>query len=192
MRVIAGRLKGIKLKMVPGNHVRPTSDRVKESIFQVLGPYFNGGTVLDLFAGSGQLGLEALSRGVDYVVFVDRSPKSIHTIKQNIALTKMESNTRVIKQDTLSACRILGKKALQFDYIFVDPPYHRDLLLPVLQEISTQQLLSSNGRVIVERENTNQIPIEIGRLKKEMERPYGSTSIDIYQAIFLGSKEESS
>lgn len=190
MRIIAGMKKGIKLKMVSGRHVRPTSDRVKESIFQILGPYFSGGIALDLFAGSGQLGLEALSRGMDYVMFVDKSAKSIQTIKQNIALTGMESKATVMKMDAFYACRFLAQKKQKIDYLFLDPPYHQKLILPVLQEISKQRLLSTTGRVIVELSHHETIPVKVGKLMRKMDRCYGSTSIAIYQESILGSKEE--
>lgn len=192
MRIIAGLKKGIKLKMVPGKHVRPTSDRVKESIFQVLGPYFSGGVALDLFAGSGQLGLEALSRGMDFVYFVDKSLKSIQTIKQNIALTQMEAKTKVLKMDAFSACRLLSRKGEKIDILFLDPPYHQQLILPILQEISKQRLLSPKGRVIAELSKHETIPEKVGTLIRKMNRGYGSTSIMIYQESILGSKEEQS
>ncbi len=190
MRIIAGIKKGLKLKMVPGNHVRPTSDRVKESMFQILGPYFSGGIALDLFAGSGQLGLEALSRGMDQVFFVDNSAKSIQTIRQNIALLGLESKANVLKMDAFYACRFLAKKKQTFDYLFLDPPYHQKLILPVLQAISEERLVSPMGRVIVELSNNETIPVKVGKLMKTMNRCYGSTSIVIYQESILGSKEE--
>lgn len=190
MRIIAGTKKGIKLKMVPGRHVRPTSSRVKESIFQILGPYFEGGMALDLFAGSGQIGLEGLSRGLDYVIFVDHSVKSIQTIRQNIRLAHMEAKASVIKMNALAACRLLGKKKQKMDYIFVDPPYGQKFLLPVLQEISNQHLLTSFGKVVVECANDETIPAEVGKLIREFQRSYGDTCIMIYQQSILGSKEE--
>src|SRR5690606_16561909 len=177
MRIIAGTKKGLKLRMVPGKHVRPTSNRLKEAIFQILGPYFAGGVALDLFAGSGQIGLEALSRGMDYVIFVDHSVKSIQTIRQNIALTQMEGKTQVIKMNALAACRFLAKKEQKMDYIFVDPPYSRKLILPVLQEISNKPLLSPTGRVIIETAIDEMIPKKVGKLVRIFERGYGRTGL---------------
>lgn len=190
MRIIAGRAKGIKLKMVPGNHVRPTSDRVKESIFQILGPYFQGGRVLDLFAGTGALGLEALSRGMDEAVFVDQSIKSIQTIRSNIQHLGMENEARVIRREAKSACRWLGKHPQKFELIFVDPPYHNQFLHSILKEISKQKLLAIHGKVVVELPTSTCLPEEIGTLKKSEERSYGQTSIFIYHEPFVFSQEE--
>src|SRR5690625_2707594 len=90
MRVIAGSLKGRKFKAVPGKQTRPTADKVKESIFQIIGPFFDGGTCLDLFAGSGSLGIEAMSRGMEQVVFIDKQPKAIHIINENRKTMRIE------------------------------------------------------------------------------------------------------
>ena len=190
MRIIAGTKKGIKLRMVPGKHVRPTSDRVKESIFQILGPYFDGGIALDLFAGSGQIGLEALSRGMDKVIFVDHSLKSIQTIKHNIQLTKMEAQTNVIKMNALAACRLLAKKGQKMNYIFLDPPYNQKLVIPILQEISKQGLLFPTGQAMVECSNDEMIPEKVGKLIRKFQRSYGRTCVMIYQESILGGKEE--
>jgi 16S rRNA (guanine966-N2)-methyltransferase len=181
MRIIAGEAKGIKLKMVPGNHVRPTSDRVKESLFHMLGPYFDGGRVLDLFAGTGALGLEALSRGMAEAVFVDQSGKSLQTIRQNIAQVKMKPRTCVLQKEAKLACRVLAKQAQPFDLIFLDPPYRLPLLLPMLQEIDKGALLAEHGQIVVESPPDACLLEEIGKLKKADERRYGSTMITIYR-----------
>lgn len=181
MRIIAGARKGARLKMVPGKHVRPTSDRVKESLFQILGPYFSGGRVLDLFAGTGNLGLEALSRGMDEAVLVDQSAKSVQTIKQNIVQTKLEDYTRVLKKDAKLACRQLAAQGETFTLIFLDPPYQQNLLLPVMEEIAKRELLAADGRVVAELPENACLPVQIGKLMKARDCQYGSTSIAIYQ-----------
>lgn len=190
MRIIAGSAKGIKLKMVPGKHVRPTSDRVKESVFQILGPFFQGGRVLDLFAGTGALGLEALSRGMDEAVFVDQSIKSIQTIQDNIRHLDMEKRTRVVRREARSACRWLGKRQQKFELIFVDPPYQNKFFLSILNEISKQALLAAHGKVVTELPTDTCLPEEIGTLKKSEERSYGQTSIFIYHEPFVFCQEE--
>src|SRR5690625_6853652 len=106
MRVIAGQFKGRRLKTVPGKNTRPTSDKIKEAVFQMIGPFFQGGTCLDLFAGSGSLGIEAISRGMESVVFVDKLGKAIHTIDENIKDLKLEKRTKVTRMKALRALRV--------------------------------------------------------------------------------------
>ena len=103
MRVISGERKGMRIKAVPGDQTRPTTDKVKESLFNVIGPYFDGGKALDLFAGSGGLGIEALSRGCDEAVFVDQHFKAIQTIKENLETTRFTERSRVLKKDVTVA-----------------------------------------------------------------------------------------
>lgn len=181
MRIVAGISKGTKLKMVPGTHVRPTSDRVKESVFQMLGPFFSGGRVLDLFAGTGALGLEALSRGMDEAVFVDQSIKSIQTIRHNVAQTKMQSRAIIYKKDAKLACRLLAKQKQKFTLIFIDPPYQQNILIPTLTEIAKQDLLEEDGKIIAELPTHACLPEEIGKLRRKIQRSYGSSLICIYR-----------
>jgi len=103
MRVISGERKGTRLKAVPGSATRPTTDKVKESLFNIIGPYFAGGDALDLYAGSGGLGIEALSRGCDHAVFVDKQTKAIQTIQENLRVTRYEANATVYRQDARQA-----------------------------------------------------------------------------------------
>src|SRR5699024_12217961 len=115
MRVIAGELKGRRLEAVPGKQTRPTSDKVKEATFQMMGPFFNGGRCLDLFAGSGSLGIEAISRGMDYAVFIDKQSKAIHTIYKNIKTMKIEEQTEVARMDAFRALKVTQKNKAKFD-----------------------------------------------------------------------------
>src|SRR4051794_31814353 len=117
MRIIAGSAKGTRLKMVPGKHVRPTADRVKESLFQVIGPFFAGGRVLDLFAGTGALGLEALSRGFDRGVFVDQSRTSCDIIRMNAEAAKLADRVEIYRRDARAALKMLQVKGYQFGLI---------------------------------------------------------------------------
>lgn len=150
MRIIAGKSKGIRLRSVSGLSVRPTTDRVKESLFQIIGPYFDGGKVLDLFAGTGSLGLEALSRGADQAIFVDRSQASVKTIKQNIKMAGMEEQSEVYRRDARSVLRSLKRRTELFRLIFLDPPYQEKLLPDVLTFISENGLLEPRGMVVAE------------------------------------------
>ena len=123
MRIIAGKFGGRRLKAVPGMKTRPTTDKVKESMFNIIGPYFDGGNVLDLFAGSGGLSIEAVSRGADQAYLIDRQYQAIKTIKENVAVTKAEDQFQIFKTDARKALTKLAEKQIKFDLVFLDPPY---------------------------------------------------------------------
>src|SRR5690625_4867518 len=123
MRVIAGDFKGSRLQSVPGTKTRPTSDKIKEAIFNIIGPFFAGGMCLDLFAGSGSLGLEALSRGMEKVVFVDKNKQAIKCINRNIEHVKAIDKVKVLRMDAFKAINFLANKQHKFDLIILDPPY---------------------------------------------------------------------
>lgn len=129
MRVVAGTLKGRSIKAVKGTNTRPTTDKVKESIFNIIGPYFDGGVALDLFGGSGNLGIESLSRGIDRVIFVDRETIAINTIKQNVKDLKIEDQVEIYRNDAFKALKAIVKRGLQFDLILLDPPYRGNVLM---------------------------------------------------------------
>src|SRR5699024_7300375 len=121
----AGKYKGRQLKPVPGSETRPTADKIKEAVFHKMGPFFDGGNGLDLFAGSGSLGIEALSRGMDNMIFVDKSPKAIKVIRYHIELLKVQTNCEVYRNDALRALDIVSKKGERFSLILLDPPYDK-------------------------------------------------------------------
>lgn len=115
MRVVSGKCKGHPLKAVPGNTTRPTTDKVKESIFNMIGPYFDGGTALDLFGGSGGLGIEAISRGIEKAIFVDRDSKAIKVIHQNLESCRIHEQAEVYRNDAERAVKALIKREMSFD-----------------------------------------------------------------------------
>lgn len=117
MRVVSGSAKGRPLKAVPGTGTRPTTDKVKEALFSMIGPYFDGGVALDLFAGSGGLGIEALSRGMDKAVFIDMESKSIDVIKENLRKTGLEGQAEVFRNDAGRALKVLAKRGALFDAV---------------------------------------------------------------------------
>src|SRR5690625_4822655 len=121
MRVIAGNLKGRILKTVPGKSTRPTSDKVKEAVFHMLGPFFEEGICLDLFAGSGSLGIEDISRGMEQAIFIEKNGKAVKTIEENIKLVNIKDRVEIIRMDAYRSLRVLGKRQNQFDLIFIDP-----------------------------------------------------------------------
>jgi 16S rRNA (guanine(966)-N(2))-methyltransferase RsmD len=190
MRVVSGTNKGIPLKAVPGNSTRPTTDKVKEAIFNMIGPYFQGGFVLDLFAGSGGLGIEALSRGLSSVVFVDKDGKAIHTIKTNIALCKLDQKAEIFRNDADRALKALIKRERSFDYIFLDPPYKKQQLERLLTTIDEEGLLNNDGVIVCEHGSDITLPESVGRLKQIKYEKYGIIAVSIYFHSLSISVEE--
>lgn len=149
MRVIAGSAKRIQLKTLEGMDTRPTTDRIKETLFNMLAPYLYDSRFLDLFAGSGGIGIEALSRGAMESVFVEKNPKAMQCVKENLKRTRLERKGMTMTMDVMTALyKLEGEK--QFDYIFMDPPYGQELERRVLEYLGDSSLISSDGIVIVE------------------------------------------
>lgn len=149
MRIIAGTARRLPLKAVPGMETRPTTDRIKETLFNIIQDEVPGSYFLDLFAGSGQIGLEAVSRGARYAVFVDNGKKAVSCIEDNIRFTKFEKETKVYSSDVLSALRSMEGK-YQFDIIFMDPPYGQQIEKEVLEYLADSSLLKDDTVIIVE------------------------------------------
>lgn len=148
MRVIAGSAKRLRLKTVEGMDTRPTTDRIKETLFNMITHGIADATFLDLFAGSGAIGIEALSRGAKSAVFVEQSKKAAQCVKENLKFTKLADRAEVLETDVFTALRRLeGRK---FDYIFMDPPYNQLLERRVIEHLSELELLSEDGIIIVE------------------------------------------
>lgn len=179
--MISGTQKGRILKSRPGKNTRPTTDKVKESLFNIIGPYFNGGYGLDLFAGSGALGIEGISRGLDKVVFVDNDYKSIQTVKENIAICNFNSNAEVYKNDWKRALRAIIRRGLSFRVIWIDPPYKKHVYETILQEISENHLLTDDGVVVCEHEKEYELPAQVGQFVKMRVEHYGTISISFYE-----------
>lgn len=149
MRVIAGSAKRLQLKTLDGMDTRPTTDRIKETLFNMLSPYLYDCIFLDLFAGSGGIGIEALSRGAMEAVFVEKNPKAMACIRENLKYTRLDRKALTISSDVMTALyRLEGEK--QFDFIFMDPPYNQELEKKVLEYLTDSQLLSDEGVIIVE------------------------------------------
>lgn len=149
MRVIAGKARRTQLKTVDGLDTRPTTDRIKETLFNIIAPGLGGCVFLDLFAGSGAIGIEALSRGAEEAVFVEKNPKAMACIKENLTRTRLLEQSETIASDAVSAIHTLsGRK--RFDYIFMDPPYDRLLEKQVLESLKNSDLLKDDTVIIVE------------------------------------------
>lgn len=150
MRVIAGSKKSLKLKTIEGLNVRPTTDRTKETLFNIIQPYLCDATFLDLFSGSGAIGIEALSRGAKEAVFVEQNKEALSCIKENLCTTKLEQQARILAFDVFYALRILEAEKQPFDLIFMDPPYQMQLEEQVLKQIANSHLIGANTWIIVE------------------------------------------
>ncbi|MDC2864826.1 16S rRNA (guanine(966)-N(2))-methyltransferase RsmD [Bacillus sp. BP-3] len=181
MRVVSGKCKGHPLKAVPGNTTRPTTDKVKESIFNIIGPYFDGGLALDLFGGSGGLGIEALSRGIDKAIFVDRDGKAIKVIYQNLESCKLEAQAEVYRNDAERAVKALMKREISFDLVLLDPPYKDQKIISLISIMDQHNLLKEDGIIMAEHGVDIELPETIGRLVKVRAENYGITAISIYK-----------
>lgn len=181
LRVIAGEHKGRQLKPVPHRLTRPTTDKVKEAVFQIIGPFFEGGWCLDLFAGSGGLGIEAISRGMEKAVLVDKNNQAIQTINENISALKIENQTEVYRTEAMRALKAASKRNLKFRLIILDPPYGKVSYVELLEKIAEYNLLEEDGVIICEHESRSSLPSKVKQFQVEKNEIYGSTTtITIY------------
>jgi 16S rRNA (guanine966-N2)-methyltransferase len=188
MRVVAGSVKGLPLKAVPGTSTRPTTDKVKESIFNMIGPFFDGGYALDLFAGSGGLGIEALSRGIDRAIFTDKDRKAIETIHANLEKTRLSGKAEVFKADAERALKAMQKNGVQARLLFLDPPYHMEKAYGLMDKAAELGIMTDDSIVVCEHDRDVELSSRTKyyeRFKKEL---YGSTIISIYR--FKGEEGE--
>lgn len=177
MRVITGKMRGMRLQTLDGEAVRPTSEKTKEAIFSAIQFDIEGRRVLDLFAGSGQLGIEAISRGAQKAVFIDASQESIDVIKNNIKKTGIESQVVVCKTDFLSF--IKGTKEV-FDICFIDPPYNKGYLQTALNEISS--IMSDYGIIVCEHASDEVLPEKFDKFSIYRQYKYGKLiTVTIYK-----------
>ena len=180
MRVISGSLKGRKLLASKGMALRPTSDRVRESIFDILQNAIGGMRVLDLFAGTGALGIEALSRGAARAVFVEGSSRSLSVLGRNIEACGLEARAEVLPHEMEKALGILAKRAEIFDLVFADPPYGKGLATRAMEKLSRGAFLAEGGLVVAE--HSPEEPLDsVPPLKRVDQRKYGRTLISFFQ-----------
>lgn len=184
MRVISGLKRGHKLKAPKGLEVRPTEDKIKESLFNILGYIDKDSLVLDLFGGSGSIGIEFLSRGARVCYFVDISSNSISYIKDNLSHTDLNEFAIVIKSDAIKAIKQLSSSDLKFDYIYLDPPFrHNELLLKVISSLKDYPILKTDGLIIIEHESELILEDEMFVFKKIDERRYGAKTISFFKKL---------
>lgn len=181
MRVIAGKARGHRLKPPEGTDIRPTSDRVKESVFNIIQNHVVDGVVVDLFSGTGNLGIEALSRGATKAYFVDQSKKSIEIIKYNLEKTRLYQDAVVLNLEAVPGIVRLAGQQVKADLILMDPPYDKGLIEPTLESIFSNRLLRDQGMIVIEHDRNEKIQEEIHGLVCVRKKDYGNTSISFYQ-----------
>ena len=178
MRVISGRARGVSLMTPKGDHTRPTADRVKEALFSIIQFDLPGARVLDLFGGTGQLGIEALSRGAKQAVFVDQRDDACRLIKENLTRTKMENEATVVRSDYL---QFLNRCKEKFDIVILDPPYAEVYLENSLKIITEIDILQSGGIIIAERPIGKDLPCDFPGYTRSKDYKYGQILLTLYR-----------
>jgi len=178
MRVITGKARGVQLKTPEGMQTRPTADRVKEALFSIINFDIPGAKVLDLFGGTGQLGIEALSRGAVSAVFVDAREDSCRLIRENLKRTKLEKDAKVIRSDYLD---YLNRCREQYNIIFLDPPYAEEFLENSIKRITEIDILQSDGIIVAERPLGKELPWEFEGYTRSKDYKYGKVLLTIYR-----------
>jgi 16S rRNA (guanine(966)-N(2))-methyltransferase RsmD len=180
IRVISGSARGRKLKLVPGDITRPITDRVKESLFNIIQPDIPKSVFLDLFAGTGSVGIEALSRGAAYVRFVDKNRTAINTLKENLEITSLTANADILQVDAFSLLRRNPDK--QFDYVYVAPPQYHNLWQKAINLLdSSPEWLVEDGWIITQIDPTEYLLLELNNFTEFDKRKYGSTLLVFYE-----------
>ena len=185
MRIISGKARGTKLFTLEGENTRPTLDRVKESIFNIIQNEIEGAKILDLFAGSGAIGLEFLSRGAEKAVLCDKSKEAINIIKKNVEKTHFQNNVQIYNIDFESCLEKIKNE--QFDIIYLDPPYETDYIIKSLEKIIKEKIAKEESLIIIETDDELRIEKQIENIDMKIvdKRKYGRATI-----IFLSLKKE--
>jgi 16S rRNA (guanine966-N2)-methyltransferase len=179
MRLTGGHDRGRRLIAPRGQHTRPTAAKVREAIFNILGPAPEG-SVLDLYAGTGSLGLEALSRGASHAVFVEREHAPLSALRRNIKELGFEDRATIVASDVCTGLRRLAGKGSRFSWIFLDPPYVKEMT-GVLEELAGSHLLAPCAVVVLEHDRRNRPPESVGGLFLTDRRQYGDTELSFYR-----------
>ena len=177
MRVVAGKYGGRPLKTLAGKTTRPTTDKVKGAIFNMIGPYFDGGRVLDLYAGSGSLAIEAISRGMASAILVEKDRRAQAIINQNIKMTREEERFELLKMEANQSLeRITG----HFDLILLDPPYAKEQIVTDIEKMAERELLSNDVLIVCETDKSVDLPEEIAGLGIWKQKIYGISKVTVY------------
>jgi 16S rRNA (guanine966-N2)-methyltransferase len=190
MRIVAGSARGRTLQGPKGQDIRPTADRVRQALFNVLGQFFEGGQALDLFAGTGALGLEALSRGVSRAVFVDSGREAQGLVRENAKSTGFEAQIELMPMDALKAAAQLAGARRKFELVFADPPYAQLAIEKLVSAIEQGALLAEDGWLCVEHDKREVAPEQVGRLTRVDQRRFGDTLVSLYR--YAGERAASS
>lgn len=177
MRIISGKARGIKLHMIEGLETRPTTDRIKENIFNLINFEIANSVVIDLFSGSGSLGLECASRGAKSVTLVDNSRRCDEIINKNISITKLSTTTKFVLSDAMSYIRRVENSSV--DIILMDPPYMKDFINPIIEKIVTSEILKEDGLIVIEHDIKDEIKFDEDYLELHKFKKYGKSGVTI-------------
>ncbi|MDI6709177.1 MAG: 16S rRNA (guanine(966)-N(2))-methyltransferase RsmD [Thermoanaerobacterales bacterium] len=189
LRIIGGSARGRRLKGPPEGSARPTSDRVREALFNILAPWVPGSRFLDLFAGSGAVGLEALSRGAARAVFVEANPRVAAVLQANLSATGLGPKAEVYRNSFERALADLAAGGESFDLVFIDPPYRRGLEDAALRALCQYNLLAPGGMAVAESDRTHLPPAEIAGLALWRRERYGDTTLSFYRRLENSGEE---
>lgn len=183
MRVIAGIHKGKRLRINLGLRVRPTSDRLRETLFNILAPFIDGADFLDLCAGSGAVGIEALSRGAARATFVEHSRRALTALVENLARCGIGDEAELVQRDAVSAVKQFIQTGRRFDLIFCDPPYASPIYTPLLELLGTQPVLKDDGQLIVEHHVKYPIAEVVGHLRRFRAVRQGESTLSFFSRL---------
>jgi 16S rRNA (guanine966-N2)-methyltransferase len=183
LRIIGGVLKGRKLYSVRDMSIRPTADKLRESIFNIISRCVSDAMVLDLFAGTGALGIEALSRGAESVVFVDNRKSALSVLKRNIDSCRLEKKTNIIRWNIKQNLNCINSKKHSFDLIFLDPPYDKNLIKPTLSNLDKSHSLKNEACIVVEHSLLEAIPTDLFAFELLDQRKYGKTLVSFLKYV---------
>ena len=182
MRIIAGAYKGRRLTTPRGDTTRPTADQVRIALLDTLMPWLSQAHVLDLFAGAGGVGLEALSRGAAHVTFVERDARAVHALRANVTTLDVARAARVVRDTVLRALRALGAEGARFDVVFLDPPYDTDDARATLEALGEGVLLADGAVVVAQHLTKRAPPVSAGALAAFRTRRFGETTLTFFRA----------
>jgi 16S rRNA (guanine966-N2)-methyltransferase len=182
VRIISGELRGRRLRAPSGLATRPTSDRLREALFNILGSDVVDSRFLDLFAGSGAVALEAASRGADVVVAVENSRRALEVLEDNVERCGMSERIRVVPKEAAAALRSFVVEGSRFDIVFIDPPYETDHYTQVLAQLGSLEIVDPDGLVVVERDARRPLPGTFGALRAYREVTHGGSTLMFFQA----------
>ena len=182
MRVLAGALKGRRLETPRGATTRPTADQVRIALMDTLAPRLPGARLLDLFAGAGGVGLEALSRGATHATLVERDARAVAALRGNVETLGLTAHTRIERRDVRAALERLAREEARFDIVFLDPPYDEDAVRPTLERLGALPLVIADGIVIAQHLTKRPPPDACGRLTAYRTRRFGETTLTFFRA----------